>query len=74
MSSKREAAVERKAAAQEEMLQKKVKQLEDQLQETKQKQDKERSDNEARRVKVGPINTFTGSKSLPATPLPIHYS
>jgi hypothetical protein len=62
MSTKREAAAERKAVAQEEMLQKKVKQLEDQLQETKQKQDKERSDNEARRVKVGPIITFTARK------------
>ncbi|KDR21646.1 Centrosomal protein of 290 kDa [Zootermopsis nevadensis] len=51
MSSKREAAVERRSVATEEMLQKKVKQLEDQLQETKQKQDKDRSDNEARKVK-----------------------
>jgi len=42
---------------QEEALQKKVKQLEDQLQEVK-RQDKERSDNEAHKVKVGPVNTL----------------
>lgn len=59
MLSRREAEAERKAVTQEEMLQKKVKQLEDQLQEAKQKQDKERSDSEARRVKVGPTDTFT---------------
>lgn len=61
MSSKREAAVERRSVATEEMLQKKVKQLEDQLQETKQKQDKDRSDNEARKVKVGHCNDVTSS-------------
>lgn len=40
--------------AQEEILQNKVTQLQDQLQEAKQKHDTEKSDSEARRVKVGP--------------------
>ncbi|PNF43192.1 hypothetical protein B7P43_G15673 [Cryptotermes secundus] len=51
MSLKREASIERKAVAQEEILQKKVTQLQDQLQEAKQKHDTEKSDSEARRVK-----------------------
>jgi hypothetical protein len=54
MSSKREASIERKAMAQEEMLQKRVTQLQDQLKESKQKHSTEISDSEARRVKVGP--------------------
>jgi hypothetical protein len=53
LSSKREASLERKAVAQEDILQKKVKQLEDQLQEAKWKHDTEKSDSEARKVKVG---------------------
>jgi hypothetical protein len=51
-SSNREASIERKAKIQEEVLQKKVKQLEDQLQEVIQKHTKEQSDSEARRLKV----------------------
>jgi len=51
-SSNREASIERKAKIQEEVLQKKVKQLEDQLQEVTQKHNKEQSDSEARRLKV----------------------
>jgi hypothetical protein len=50
-SSNREASIERKAKIQEEVLQKKVKQLEDQLQVT-QKHNKEQSDSEACRLKV----------------------
>jgi hypothetical protein len=51
-SSNREASIERKAKIQEEVLQKKVKQLEDQLQEVTQKHNKEQFDSDARRLKV----------------------
>jgi len=51
-SSNREASIERKAKIQEEVLQKKVKQLEDQLQEVTQKHNKEQSDSDARKLKV----------------------
>jgi hypothetical protein len=57
-SSNREASIDRKAKAQEEVLQKKVKQLEDQLQEATQKHNKEKSDSEARRLKVCPVVAF----------------
>jgi len=50
-SSNREASIERNAKIREEVLQKKVKQLEDQLQEVTQKH-KEQSESEARRLKV----------------------
>jgi hypothetical protein len=40
-------------------LQKKVRQLEDQLQEAKWKHDTEKSDSEARKVKVGPTELHT---------------